>query len=131
MTAAPAPLATLSTDGRVSFDLAAIMRRAHAEGRFALAMCRTVAERRASFSRWLTKAWAIAKREAAELVRHAEAAAATRRAMAARAAEAVALVAAHGGAEGIRQAIEAEHYRQHFNGQRIETLRAALSIVGA
>ncbi len=117
--------------GHVAFDKAAIMRRAHAEGRFDLAMCRSLAERRASFSRWLTKTWAIAKREASDLRRHAEEAAAIRRAMAARAAEAVALVASHGGAEGIRQAIEAEHYRQHFNPARIETLRAALSSIGA
>lgn len=124
------PLATF-LDGRVAFNLAAIMCRAHAEGRFALAMCRSLAERRASFSRWLTKAWAIAKREAADLRRHAEEAAATRRALAARAAKAVALVASHGGAEGVWQAIEAEHYRQHFDGQRVTELRNALAILGA
>lgn len=99
-----------STSGRIAFDKAAIMRRAHAEGRFALRMCRTIAERRRQLSLWLRKAWVLAKREASDLRRHAEEAA-SRRTLATRAAEAVALVASHGGAEGIRQEIEAEHYR--------------------
>lgn len=124
------PLARASHHG-VAFDKAAIMRRAHSEGRFDLAMCRTIAERRRSFSRWLTKAWAIAKREASDLRRHAEQAAASRRALAARAAEAVALAASFGSAAAIRQEIEAEHYRQHYNGARIETLRGALATMGA
>lgn len=119
-------LATFTT-GRIVFDKAAIMRRAHAEGRFALRMCRSQIERRAQFSRWLRKTWALAKGEAADLRRRAEEAAASRHALAARAAEAVALVAAHGGAEGIRQAIEAEHYRQHMNFAAVDRLTAALS----
>jgi hypothetical protein len=122
---------TIIETGHIAFDKAAIMRRACAEGRFALRMCRTIAERRQQLSHWLRKAWKLAKGEAAALRRRAEDEGASLRALIARAAEAVALVAAHGGAEGIRQAIEAEHYRQHFNGARIETLRAALSSIGA
>lgn len=123
-------LAAQSSTGRIAFDKSAIMRRAHSEGRFDLAMCRTIAERRRSFSRWLTKAWAIAKREASDLRRYAEQAAADRRALAARAAEAVAMVASYGGATAILQEIEAEHYRQHFNPTRIDALRDALASIG-
>lgn len=123
-------LAIVSPAG-IAFDKAAIMRRAYSEGRFALAMCRTIAERRQQLSHWLRKAWKLAKAEASDIRRHAEDAAASRRALAARASEAVALAASYGSAAAIQQAIEAEHYRQHFNGARIETLRAALSSIGA
>lgn len=120
-----------NSNGRIAFDKAAIMRRAHAEGRFALRMCRSLTERRATFGRFLRKAWAAAKAEACTLRRHAEEAIAVRARLAARAAEAVALAASFGSAAAIRQEIEAEHYRQHFNGARIETLRAALTTMGA
>jgi hypothetical protein len=123
------PLAT-STADRITSDKVAIMRCAHSEGRFALRMCRTIAERQQQ-PHWLRKASKLAKAQAVDLRRHAEEAAAARRALAARAAQAVALVASYGGAGGIRQEIEAEHYRQHFNAARIETLRAALSSIGA
>lgn len=124
------PLATFSV-GRLRFDLAAIMRRVHAEGRFALAMCRTVAARRQQLSHWLRKAWVAAKAEASDLVRRAEREAATRRDLATRAAAAVALAASYGSAEAIRQEIEAENYRQHFNAARIAELRDALATVAA
>lgn len=117
--------------GRIAFDLAAIMRRAHSEGRFALAMCRTIAARRQQLSHWLRKAWLAAKAEAADLVRRAERDAAVRRDLCARAAAAVALAASYGTADAIRQEIEAENYRQHFNAARIADLRAALATVGA
>jgi len=117
--------------GRISFDLAAIMRRAHAQGRFAFAMCRTITARRLQLSHWLRKAWQAAKAEAADLMRRAERDAAVRRDLAARAVAAVALAASYGTAEAIRQEIEAENYRQHFNGDRIAELRAALATVGA
>lgn len=104
---------------------------AHRDGRFALRMCRTLAERRAQLSLWLRKAWVAAKREAADLIRQAEQAAASRAFFADRAADAVALVASYGGAAGLRQEIEAEHYRQHFDSARVATLRAALAHVGA
>jgi len=117
--------------GKVTFDKAAIMRRAHAEGRFALAMCRTVAARRRQLSHWLRKAWVAAKAEASDQVRRAEREAATRRDLAARAAAAVALAASYGSAEAIRQEIEAENYRQHFNAARIAELRDALATVAA
>lgn len=123
-------LVTLNA-GRVAFDLAAIMRRAHAEGRFALAMCRTVAARRQQLSHWLRKAWLAAKAEASDLMRRAERDAAVRRDLAARAAAAVALAASYGTAEAIRQEIEAENYRQHFNAARVADLRAALATVAA
>lgn len=124
------PLASL-TAGRVTFDLAAIMRRAYAEGRFAFRMCRTLAARRLQLSHWLRKAWQAAKAEAADLVRRAERDAAVRRELSARAAAAVALAASYGTAAAIRQEIEAENYRQHFNASRIADLRAALATMGA
>lgn len=117
--------------GSIAFDRTAIMRRAHAEGRFALAMCRTIAARRLQLSHWLRKAWQAAKAEAADLMRRAERDAAVRRDLAARAAAAVALAASYGTADAIRQEIEAENYRQHFNAVRIADLRAALATVGA
>ena len=123
-------LATLSA-GRVVFHRAAIMRRAHTEGRFAFAICRTVAARRLQLSHWLRKAWLAAKAEASDLMRRAERDAIVRRDLAARAAAAVALAASYGTAEAIRQEIEAENYRQHFNAARIADLRAALATVRA
>lgn len=120
-------LTTLSTENRIAFDKAAIMRRAHVEGRVALRMCRTIADRRATLGRFLRKAWMLAKGEAADIRRHAEQQASTRQYLAARAVEAVALAASYGSAAAIRQEIDAEHYRQHFNGARIETMRAALA----
>lgn len=124
------PLANL-TAGRVTFDLAAIMRRAYVEGRFAFRMCRTLAARRLQLSHWLRKAWQAAKAEAADLMRRAERDAAVRRDLAARAAASVALAASYGTAAAIRQEIEAENYRQHFNASRIADLRAALATMGA
>lgn len=123
-------LATLNVD-RVVFHRAAIMRRAYAEGRFALAMCRTMAARRQQLSHWLRRAWVAAKAQASDLVRRAEREATTRRDLAGRAAAAVALAASYGTAEAIRQEIEAENYRQHFNPARVTELRAALATVGA
>jgi len=120
------PLATFQ-HSRVAFDRAAIMRRAHTEGRFALRMCRTVAARRQQLSHWLRKAWQAAKAEAADLLRRAERDAAVRRDLAARAAAAVALAASYGSAEAIRQEIEAENHRQHFNAARVADLRDALA----
>lgn len=117
--------------GRVVFHRAAIMRRAHTEGRFALAMCRIVAARRRQLSHWLRKAWQAAKAEASDLVRRAEREAATRHDLAARAASAVALAASYGTAEAIRQEIDAENYRQHFNPVRIAELRDAVANAGA
>lgn len=117
-------------NSRIAVDLAAIMRRVHAEGRFALAMCRTLAARRLQLSHWLRKAWQAAKAEAADLMRRAERDAAVRRALAARAAASVALAASYGTAAAIRQEIEAENYRQHFNASRIADLRAALATMG-
>jgi hypothetical protein len=128
------PLAALVL-GRVTFDKAAIMRRAYQEGRFALQLSRArrepASERNRMLSRFLTKAWAEAKAEARDIVRSIERQAETRAFLAERAKANAAIVAQHGGAEGLRQAIEAEHYRQHFSGARIDTLRAALSSIGA
>lgn len=120
-------------NGRIAFDKAAIMRRAHHEGRFALAMCRTVAERRQQLSLWLRKAWALAKSEARDLIRAAEIEAGyVWAALAERAREAVALAASFGNdADTIRREIDREHYRQHFNPARIDALRGALATIGA
>lgn len=123
-------LVNLSPESRIAFDKAAIMRRAHVEGRFALRMCRSIAERRATFGRFLRQAWATAKAEACTHRRHAEEAVAVRAALAARAAKTVALAASLGSATAIRQEIEAEHYRQHFNPRRIDALRGALASIG-
>lgn len=124
------PLVRASHHG-VAYDKAAIMRRAYSEGRFAFRMCRTLAARRLQLSHWLRKAWRAAKAEAAELGRRAERDAAVRRELSARAAAAVALAASYGTAAAIRQEIEAENYRQHFNASRIADLRAALATMGA
>lgn len=117
----------IASGNRITFDRAAIMRLAHAQGRFAFAMCRTVAARRLQLSHWLRKVWLAAKAEAADLMRRAGRDAIVRRDLAARAAAAVSLAASYGTAEAIRQEIEAENYRQHFNAARIADLRAALA----
>ena len=58
------------------------MRRAHHEGRFARQMCRTAAERHASLSPWLKRAWLDAKREARDLLQARERAVYVRQVMA-------------------------------------------------
>lgn len=121
-------LATLIAD-RIAFDKGAIMRRAHHEGRFALRMCRTVAQRRAQISHWLKLAWKEAKREAAALVARIEQAAQLRIALAERARQSVALVASYGGAEGVRQAIASEQMRDRMDFATIAKLEAALAAV--
>jgi hypothetical protein len=72
--------ANLSHTGCIAFDKSAIMRHAHHEARFALGLSRArrepAATRRAIFGRFLAKAWAAAKVEAASLARQAEQAAA-------------------------------------------------------
>lgn len=125
------PLATL-TAGRIAFDKAAIMRWAYQEGRFAFRMCRNISERRAQLSNWLSKAWATAKREAAMLMDAARREVEARAYLAQRAREAAALAAQfRNDPEAVRFEIEREHYRQHFNGARIDTLRGALASIGA
>lgn len=123
-----APLSSLSA-GRASYNLSAIMRRAHHEGRFALSMCRTLAQRRAQLSRWLTLAWVEAKREAAALTAQAEQAAQIRTTLAERARQSVALVASYGGAEGVRQAIASEQMRDRMDFAALAKLETALSAV--
>lgn len=122
----------LSTAGRTSFDKAAIMRRAFQHARFALQICRTSEARNEQRARALRKAWAEAKREASALVEQAEQEIRTRAALAARAAEAVALAASYGrDAAAIRQAIASEHYRERVNFARIDQLTVALNQIGA
>lgn len=122
----------LSTAGRITFDKAAIMRRAFQHARFALQLCRTQAARNEQRSRALRKAWAEAKREASVLIERADEEARTRAALAARAAEAVALAGTYGrDAYAIRQAIASEHYRERANFARIDQLTAALNQIGA
>jgi predicted amino acid dehydrogenase len=114
-----------------AFNKAAIMGWAHREGRFALRMCRTLAERRQQLSLWLRKAWATAKAKAAELLRAAERTVATRADLAARAAQADALAASYGSADASRQAITSEHYRDRMNFAAVDRLEAALSSLNA
>ncbi|AMJ61989.1 hypothetical protein [Bosea sp. PAMC 26642] len=126
----------LAITGRITFDFAAIMRRAHNEARFALQLSRVRREpasaRHAIMSHFLKKAWTEAKRGALELRRCAEQDIAVRAHLAARAAEAVSLAASFGNdPDAIRWEIERENYRQHFNPARADALRAALSSMGA
>ncbi|AMJ63037.1 hypothetical protein [Bosea sp. PAMC 26642] len=121
---------------RITFDFAAIMRRAHHEARFALQLSRARREpasaRHAIMSRFLKKAWAAAKADAFCLRRAAEQEIAVRARLTARAAEAVSLAASFGNdPDAIRWEIERENYRQHFNPARADALRAALSSMGA
>ena len=128
-------LSTTLPSGRIVFSLSAIMKHAHHEARFALDLSRarreTVATRRAIFGRFLSKAWAAAKAEAASLARQAEQAAATRIMLAERARQSVALAARHGGSQGIRQAIASEHMRDRMDFATVAKLETALSSVGA
>lgn len=125
-------LATLSTANRIAFNKAAVMAWAYREGRFAFRMCRNISERRAQLSLWLRKAWAAAKREAMVLAGAARREVEARAALALRAREAVALAAQfRNDPEAICFEIEREHYRQHFNGARIDALRGALATLGA
>lgn len=125
------PLA-YNIDRRIAFDKAAIMRRAHHEGRFALRLCRTITERRAQLSNWLRKAWAAAKAEACELRRAEERAAAIAAFKAQHEREAAALAASFSDdAAAIRWEIQREHYRQHFNGDCTSaSYRGPMSLAG-
>ena len=129
------PLATLSA-GRIVFDKAAIMGRAYEIGRFVLQLARARREPAASIngtlSRSLTKAWAEAKDEAAMLMQAVRREIETRAFLTQRAREAATLAAQfRNDPEAIRFEIEREHYRQHFNGARIDALRGALASIGA
>jgi hypothetical protein len=125
-------LVTVLSAHRITFDKAAIMRRAFHHARFALQLCRTPEARNEQRSRALRKAWAEAKREASALVEQAEQEIRTRAALAARAADAVALAASYGrDAAAIRQAIASEHYRERVNFARIDQLTVALNQIGA
>lgn len=125
------PLATLTSD-RIAFNKAAVMAWAYREGRFAFRMSRNITERRQQLSNWLRKAWAAAKMEAAMLIDAARREVEARAHLAQRAREAVALAAQFGNdADALRFEIEREHYRQHFNGARIDALRGALASIGA
>jgi hypothetical protein len=127
-------LATLMAN-RIAFDKGAIMRHAHHEARFALQLSRArrqpVAIRRAIFGRFLAKAWAAAKAEAATLMRQVEHAAAIKAMLTERARQSVALFASYGGAEGVRQAIASEHMRDRINFAAVAKLEVALSNSGA
>jgi hypothetical protein len=128
------PLA-LNEAGHVTYDKAAIMRRAYQHGRFALQLSHArrepASERNRMLSRFLTKAWAEAKAEARDIARGIERQAEARAFLAERAKANAAIVAEHGGAEGLRQAIESEHYRQHMNFAAVDRLQAALASIGA
>lgn len=122
----------LSIADRVSFNKAAIMRRAHEHARFALMICHTAAQRNEQRSRALRKAWAEAKAEAYTLRQRAEQEARTRADLAARASENVQLAASFGNdAASIRQAIASENYRDRVNFAAVDRLQAALNHIGA
>jgi hypothetical protein len=111
------------------------MRHAHHEARFALQLSRarfqSVATRQAVFGRFLAKAWAAAKAEAASLLRQSEQDAALKIALAERARLSVALVASYGSAAGIRQAIASEHMRDMMDFAAVARLEIALNSIGA
>lgn len=124
-------LASQTTTG-VSFDKAAIMRRAFQHARYALQICHTAAQRNEQRSRALRKAWAEAKSEAYNLRQRAEQEARTRADLAARAAESAKLAASFGNdAAAIRQAIASENYRDRVNFAAVDRLQAALNMIGA
>lgn len=125
------PLASL-TAGRIAFDKASVMRWAYREGRFAFAMCRTVADRRRQLSIWLRKAWQAAKAQASDLRRNIERAAAVAAFQAQNEREAAALAGCfQNDPAAIRQAIASEHYRDRMNFAGVDRLQAALSHIGA
>lgn len=128
-------LAFFSAD-RIAFNKAAIMRRAYEIGRFARQLGRArrepASEINRTLSQSLTKAWAEAKREAAMLIDAARREVEARAMLAQRAREAAALAAPFGNdPEAIHFEIEREHYRQHFQPARIDTMRGALATSGA
>ena len=124
-------LANLIADS-ITFDKAAIMRRAFQHARFALMICHTPAQRHGQRSRALRKAWVEAKSEAYTLRQRAEQEVRTRADLAARAAESAKLAASFGNdAAAIRQAIASENYRDRVNFAAIDRLQAALKTIGA
>lgn len=125
------PLATLAA-GRVAFNLSAIMRRAHHEGRFARQMCRTAAEGHASLSRWLKRAWLDAKREARDLLQAEERAVYARQVMAVANANSATLAARYGNSpDMIRSAIASEGMCDRMDFAAVARLETALSSLGA
>jgi hypothetical protein len=124
-------LATLAS-GRLAFDKAAIMRRAHQHARFALMICHTPAQRNEQRSRALRKAWAEAKAEAYTLRQRVEQEARTRADLAARAVESAKVAAQFGNdTAALRQAIASENYRDRVNFAAVDRLHAALNQIGA
>jgi hypothetical protein len=116
-----------TADDRTAFNMAAIMRRAFQLGRFALQLCRSVAERNQQRSRWLKKAWAEAKSEVREFARHRERDAQMRAMLAASARESAALAASLGNnAIAIQNALQREMMRDHMNFAAVARLEAAL-----
>lgn len=124
-------LASLTVHGRPAFDKGAIMRRAHEAGRFALAACRTAAERRAQMSRWLRKAWQEAKAQAYRVEQDAKEALRIRAVAAVDAARSAALAASYGSRAAVETALASEHMRDHADFRAIDRLSAALATFGA
>lgn len=120
-------LLTSQADGRNAFNMSAIMRRAFQLGRFALQLCRTVAERNLQRSRWLKKAWAEAKSEAREFARKKVLDAEMRAALAASARDSAALAASLGNNPiAIRDALLRETTRDRMNFAAVARLEGAL-----
>jgi hypothetical protein len=120
-----------NTPRGITFDKAAIMRRAFLHIRFALQLCHTDAQRNDQRARGLRKAWAEAKREACTLRQRAEQEVRTLAALAARAVESAKVAASYGNdAAAIRQAIMSENYRDRVNFAAVDRLQAALGHIG-
>lgn len=120
-------LLTTVTEGRSAFNMSAIMRRAFQLGRFALQLCRTVAERNRQRSHWLKKAWAEAKREAHEFARQRQRRVEMRAVLAASAKDSAAVAASLGNSPiAIQNALLRETMRDRMNFAAVARLEAAL-----
>lgn len=118
---------TTVADGRSAFNTSAIMRRAFQLGRYALQLCRTIAERNRQRSHWLKKAWAEAKSEAREFARQRVRDTEMRAALAASAGDSAALAASLGNNPiVIRNALLRETMRDRMNFAAVARLEAAL-----
>ncbi len=119
-------LLTSLADGRNTFNMSAIMRRAFQLGRYALQLCHTVAERNRQRSDWLKKAWAEAKSQVREFARQRVLDTEMRTALAASARDSAALAASLGNNPiAIRDALLRETMRDRMNFAAVARLEGA------
>lgn len=127
-----ASIFSTATGDRIAFNKTNIMRRAYQLGRFALAMCRTAAQRHEQLSKWLRRAWQEARDEARAIRLAAEYSASLKASIEARAREAAAVAASYGNdAETIRNALTSETMRDRMNFAAVDRLRGALASLPA